>query len=83
MMIIENEIPDEDDWDFYIGQVESQNETRIRFDHFDGLGKWDPEAAVIPFETISFIQVRTPYINTFRKYLDEYKRGNPGLRSES
>ena len=69
-LIIEAQIPDEEDQDFYIGQVATFDTTKVWFNHFDALGKWELEPAEIPLDEISFIQFDTPYIKTFSKYVE-------------
>lgn len=66
-MIIECE--DEDIEDFYIGKVISIDDEGFEFTHFDGLGKWTTEPSWIDFDEITLIQLETPYLRTFWKYL--------------
>jgi len=68
-MIIECEEQDEDDEDFYIGQISSTGESEVHFHHFDALGHWEEVPAAILYGEISLIQFETPYLKTFGKYL--------------
>jgi len=65
-MIIECEEQGEDAEDFYIGQISSAGESETRFHHFDALGFWEEEPAVIPYREIPLIQFETPYLKIFR-----------------
>ena len=68
-MIIEAQ-PDEENEEFYIGQLDSIQENAVRIHHFDGEGNWGTDPAEIPLNEIAVVQFETPYIKTFRKYLN-------------
>lgn len=68
-MIVECEMDNEDDEDFYIGKLVSCNESRLCFDSFDGFGHWDEDPTDIPLVEISLVQFETPYIQRFWKYI--------------
>lgn len=69
-MIVECEMEEEDDEDFYIGKLAALNDTELQFYHFDGLGRWESEAAIVPLAEITLIQFETPYIQRFWRYID-------------
>jgi hypothetical protein len=69
-VIVECEDPDEDVEDFYIGQILSVDEGSVCFANFDGLGQWDDTPHAIPFEKVTKVQLNTPYLRTFSKYLE-------------
>ena len=69
-MIVECEAEDEELDDFYIGKLVSIDNEELRFDHFDGVGHWESEAAVISLPTVTLVQFETPYIQRFWKYLE-------------
>ncbi|WP_428305480.1 hypothetical protein [Lacipirellula sp.] len=69
-MIVECEAEDEELDDFYIGKLVSIDNEELRFDHFDGVGRWESEAAVISLPTVTLVQFETPYIQRFWKYLE-------------
>ncbi len=70
-MIVEVENNDAPDgWDSYsIGQVAAFSDDELIFDDFDGRGRWDDVPSYLLWKSISLIHFKTPYINTFRKYL--------------
>ncbi|MBM4074670.1 MAG: hypothetical protein FJ267_03405 [Planctomycetes bacterium] len=39
--------------------------------HFDATGNWESEPAAVSLNEVAILQVDTPYINTFKKYLRE------------
>lgn len=70
MMSIEVEAPEDGCEEFYIGQAVSWDADMVQFEEFDALGQWESESSIITPDEIAFIQFDTPYIKTFRKYLN-------------
>ena len=69
-VIVECEDPDEEIEDFYIGQILSVDDESLCFANFDGMGRWDEAPHTIPLEEITKLQIDSPYMRTFSKYLE-------------
>ncbi len=74
-LIVECEAEDSTLEDFYIGAIVEVGETTLRFDHFDGLGVWTLEPDSIELAEITTLQLATPYMQRFWRYLAP--RGTP------
>lgn len=64
---------DDDDlrrWDWLAGHPLSMERDRLSFRHYDKLGRWHAEPAVISFDEITSIEFDNPYLNRFTRYLD-------------
>jgi hypothetical protein len=70
-MIVECEEADEDDDEFYIGQLVEVRSRSIRFRDYDALGYWSKSPSSIRIGDITKIQFDTRYIRTFSKYTRE------------
>jgi hypothetical protein len=69
-VIVECEDAEERVEDFYIGRIVKVGGGVVAFSNFDGLGRWDPEPHEIAVNDITQVQLRTPYTQTFSKYLE-------------
>ena len=70
-MIVECEDAEEDDEDFYIGELVTIKSRSIAFRDYDALGYWVQEPSVIKIAEITKVQFDCPYINIFSKYTRE------------
>jgi hypothetical protein len=70
-LIVACEDADSDVEDFYIGTVVRLDQRSLWFDHFDGLGVWASEPAEIALDDITLLQVETPYLQRFWRYVAE------------
>ncbi len=69
-MIIECEDADSELEDFYIGAVARVGPSSVWFDHFDALGAWAEQPAEIALDEITLLQVETPYLLRFWRYIE-------------
>jgi hypothetical protein len=69
-VIVQCEDAEERVEDFYIGRIIRVGDGAVAFSNFDGLGRWDPEPTEIEVGDITQVQLRTPYAQTFSKYLE-------------
>lgn len=72
-LIIECEDAMEDLQDFYIGSVLKVSSKSVSMRHFDGLGRWQTRPAMISIDEITLLQLETPYLQAFWKYLNPKK----------
>jgi hypothetical protein len=70
-MIVECEGTDEEEEDFYIGELLAVQSRTIQFRDYDALGYWSKAPISIKLADISKVQFDTPYINIFSKYTRE------------
>lgn len=68
-VMIECEVGDEDEDDFFIGKLIQINQDSVSLLFFSDLGIWDDEPDVIPFDEITKVRFDEKYINVFSKYL--------------
>lgn len=68
-LIIECEDAVESIQDFYIGSAVRVSPKFVSMRHFDGLGRWQARPDQIAIEEVTLLQLETPYIQTFWKYL--------------
>ncbi|HEY2840654.1 MAG TPA: hypothetical protein VGJ26_15970, partial [Pirellulales bacterium] len=54
---------------YHIGRITSTHYRTLEFLFFDSNGNWFDTPYEIPYQSITRIQFRTPYIETFSKYL--------------
>jgi len=69
-LIVECEDAESDLEDFYIGTVVRLSQRSLWFEHFDGLGVWASEPSEILLDEITLLQVETPYMERFWRYID-------------
>ena len=69
-MIVECEY-DNDEEDFYIGELIETRSRSIQFRDYDALGYWSKTLKSIKQADITKVQFDTPYINVFSKYTRE------------
>ena len=74
-LIVQCEDADSAIEDFYIGEIVGVEDTTLRFDHFDALGAWTLEPDAIELDEITMLQLATPYMRRFWRYLAP--RGTP------
>jgi hypothetical protein len=68
-VIIECEVGDEEEDEFFIGKLIRVNRKSVSLLYFSALGKWDDEPTIIPFDEITKVRFDEKYINVFSKYL--------------
>lgn len=54
---------------FFIGRIVTHDKHLLRFAHFDGEGVWRNKSYTIGFSDITCMRFKTPYAETFAKYL--------------
>jgi len=69
-VVLQCEDAEEDIQDYYIGRVLGVDGDTVLFSNFDALGHWDVEPDVIDLHDVTQVELRTPYMLTFSKYLD-------------
>lgn len=68
-IIIEDESLDEDEWQFFIGRIESVHSNFVYFKHFDADGFWQEESYKIPYSKVTSVTFGSRYVEVFSKYL--------------
>lgn len=68
-VIVECEDEDEPVTDFYLGPVLSVDAEICTLANLDALGAWDDAPDRIPLETITRVQLQTPYLETFMRHV--------------
>lgn len=64
-----DEHPDADGGGYHIGRITMTRYDCFDFLFFDSLGNWFETPYEIPYSSVTKIEFRTPYIETFSKYL--------------
>jgi len=67
-LAIQCEDEDEDIQDFYFAKVMSITETHVDVRCVDGLGRWE-EPDPVPLEDVTLVEMGTPYLTRFGKYV--------------
>ncbi len=67
-LAIECEDEDEPIQDFYFAKAMSITETHVHLRCVDGLGRWE-EPDPVPLEDITMVQMDTPYLTRFARYV--------------
>lgn len=69
-IIVERELPDNQDADFWIGRIERVNRTSVLLRCFDGDGIWGDAPVRISYPEITSVTANSRYGSVFSKYLD-------------
>ncbi len=64
------ECEDQEEEDFFIGEILDVGDRMLKFANFGGLGNWDEQPDDIPLTEVTRVQIGTPYVRTFSKYLE-------------
>lgn len=72
-LVVQCEDREEKIQDFYLGYVEAMGVGEILFRHFDAAGRWHEAPGCIDIDEITRLQLDTPYIRRFSKYVKPYR----------